>query len=233
MGLMSIVLAGFALGLSLIVAIGPQNALLIKQGIKRESVGVVIAICLISDVVLIFGGTAGVGVLVENFPIALTVLKYGGAAYLIWFAFTCFRDAVRPNATGLDTGANKVEEVASFDGTAPAGGSTVATKTKVKRAPERTWVKPALAALAFTWINPVTYIDVLVMLGGIANQYGTDDRWLFALGAIFASTIWFPTIGFMAGRFSSTLAQPRVWRIINFAIGTIMSFLVFKLLFLV
>lgn len=228
---MSIVLAGFALGLSLIVAIGPQNALLIKQGIKRQGVTAVVIVCMVSDVLLIFGGTAGVGYLVDRFPMALTILKYAGALYLAYFTFLCFRDAFKKDAEAIKTEHHDLQEVASFDGSTRG---TLATRTRITpRTQQRAWLKPALAALAFTWLNPAAYIDVLVMLGGVANQYGTDGRWLFATGALCASVLWFPTVGFGASKFSDVLAQPRVWRIINFAIGCIMVALTYKLLFLV
>src|SRR5699024_4355635 len=101
MSTLSILIAGFALGLSLIVAIGPQNALLIKQGIKREHVWVVIAICALFHSILIIGGTAGVGHLVETFPNALVVLKYLGAIYLAYFAYLGRRDALRDKVETL------------------------------------------------------------------------------------------------------------------------------------
>lgn len=225
-------LAGFALGLSLIVAIGPQNALLIKQGIKRQGILAVVAVCAISDIILIYGGTAGVGYLVDRYPLALTLLKYGGAAYLAYFTWLCFRDAFKRDAEAITAEPNELQEVTSFDGT--TGGTAVATRVQTK-APvrERVWVKPMLAALMFTWLNPATYVDILVMLGGVANQYGTDGRWLFATGAVCASLLWFPTVGFGAAKFSDVLAQPRVWRVINFVIGCIMAGLTYKLLFLV
>mgnify|MGYP002758258384 FL=1 len=83
--------------------------------------------------------------------------------------------------------------------------------------------------MALTWLNPLAYVDVLVMLGGIANQYG-DGRWLFALGAMCASAVWFPTVGFGAARMSHTLAKPQTWRMVNFGIGCVMILLTFKLL---
>ncbi|QPK80043.1 amino acid transporter [Corynebacterium lizhenjunii] len=242
---MSIVLAGFALGLSLIVAIGPQNAFVIKQGIQRNHIGAIVAVCAISDVFLILGGTAGVGVLVDRFPTALMVLKYCGAAYLLYFAFVCFRDAFRADGQALNTADApelnpdpllSVGPDASIDGEDPTDGrsftedgSSVATLTR-QRLHTRTWVKPVLGALALTWLNPGTYVDVLVMLGGIANQYGPSGRWAFAAGAILASFCWFPALGFGAARFSHVLERPKVWRGINVAIGCVMLALTVKLL---
>lgn len=90
-------LQGFLVWMSLIVAIGPQNALVIRQGLLRRSVGAVIAVCMAGDVALVFGGTAGVGVLVDRAPVVLTVLRWVGVAFLLWFASTAVRDAVRPS----------------------------------------------------------------------------------------------------------------------------------------
>lgn len=217
---MSVLLAGFALGLSLIVAIGPQNAYIIKMGVKRDHIGAIVLACLLSDVILIAGGTAGVGYLVERFPTALVVVKYLGAAYLIYFGYTCFRDAFKKEQEALvveQTDPTHVE-------TATGGGIGTLTRTK-----SDTWVKPVMGAMALTWLNPLAYVDVLVMLGGIANSYG-DARWVFAAGALCASAVWFPTIGFGSYRLSKTLAQPRTWRYVNFAIGCVMIALTFKLL---
>ncbi len=241
---MSIVLAGFVLGLSLIVAVGPQNAMLLKYGIRRDHIGLIIVVCALSDVILITSGTAGVGYLVERFPNALEALKYIGAAYLAFFTFTCFRDAFKTKGEAIDvesTSPNSTEEVATFDGDGDSTGGvgtehgSVATATttqrqEIKRSPS--WVKPLLTALALTWLNPGAYVDVLVMLGGIANQYGDPGRWLFAGGAIAASFTWFPVIGFGAARFSHVLSRPEVWRWINVGIGVIMIGLTLKLLLL-
>lgn len=240
MSTVSIIIAGFALGISLIVAIGPQNALLLKQGIKRDHVWVVIAICAVSDIILILAGTAGVGYLVDTFPTALVILKYLGAAYLAYFTFLCFKDAFRDKVETLspaETSPNKTQQVDSFDGgstTVGTGGTTVDTRkrtTKLRRQLQKsTWMKPALATLAICWLNPAAYVDVLVMIGGLANQYGTDGRWLFAAGSITASMLWFPTIGLSAAKFSHVLARPAVWRAINFGIGCIMIALTIKML---
>lgn len=228
---MPIVLAGFLLGLSLIVAIGPQNAYVIKMGIKRDHIGHIVLACLLSDLLLIAGGIGGMGILVEKFPTGLALIKYLGAAYLIYFAFTCFRDAFR-----------KQQEAQIFESTAASyyAASTVPTpddaasrQTRalqtLPRTTARTWLKPVLGALALTWLNPLSYVDALVMLGGIANHYG-DDRWLFGLGALSASLLWFPTVGLGAARLSRVLAKPMTWRYVNFAIGCFMITLTVKLL---
>lgn len=89
---------GLVTGLALIIAIGAQNAFVLRQGIRREHVGVVVALCMVSDAVLILGGTAGIGALVSRFPLALDVLRWGGAAYLAWWAVRSFVSALRPSS---------------------------------------------------------------------------------------------------------------------------------------
>lgn len=214
---MSVFFSGVVIGLSLIVAIGPQNALIIKQGIKREHVVSILVVCLLSDVFLILGGTLGVGMLIERAPLFLVTLKWFGAAYLAYFAFTCFRDALRPAETTV------VEEVSPGFST-HTSPSPPATRTKTS------WRKPVLTALAFTWLNPAAYIDALVMLGGIANQHGDVLRWYFAAGALLASCIWFPTIGFLSVKGASILQRPTMWRNINIVIGLVMVYMTVKLI---
>lgn len=189
-------IAGFLAGLSLIVAIGAQNAFVLRQGIRREHVAVVVAICALSDAVLIVAGTLGIGTLVTTFPAVLVALKWLGVAYLLWFAFTSFRSAV--HAQGLQESAPRT------------AGSVVAT------------------TLALTWLNPHVYLDTVVMLGNLANQYG-DLRWTFAGGAMTASIVWFTGLGFGARLLARPLARPQVWRGIDIAIGLVMVAIAIKL----
>ena len=156
---MSIALNGFITGLSLIIAIGPQNALLLRQGLKRVAVTHVIAVCLISDVFLIVGGTLGVGVIVEKAPIVLVALKWLGFFYLLYFAYTCFRDALKSHSLTVDESAPSTpdngETLVSTSGTDNgAGGVAVAQRTMAPAKTQPNWVKPVIAALVFTWLNP-------------------------------------------------------------------------------
>ena len=95
--------------------------------------------------------------------------------------------------------------------------------------PQRTWVRPALAAVALTWLNPSAYLDSLVMIGGLANQYGDPGRWLFTGGALLASFIWFPVVGYGAGLLAGPLSSPKVWRVLNVAIAAVLAGLAVKL----
>jgi L-lysine exporter family protein LysE/ArgO len=91
-------ITGLLTGLALIVAIGAQNAFVLRQGVRKEHVGAVVAVCMAGDAVLILGGTAGIGALVTRFPEALEVLRWAGAAYLLWFAARSFMAALRPSS---------------------------------------------------------------------------------------------------------------------------------------
>lgn len=231
---MSIALAGFALGMSLIVAMGPQNILLIKQGIRREGITAVILVCLLSDVILFIAGTLGVGVLTESFPVILAGLRWAGVIYLGWFAIVSFRDALRPRTTAptviADSPASGAGDITGA--AAGRGGTAVATLPRVRRpetAPRRVWVKPMLLAIAVTWINPGAYLDSLVMIGGMANQYGDTGRWLFIGGCLTASLVWFTGIGYGAGALSRPLSNPKVWRVLNVVFGVILVALAAKL----
>ncbi|QGU07150.1 Arginine exporter protein ArgO [Corynebacterium occultum] len=228
MKLMSIVLSGFLLGLSLIVAIGPQNILLLKQGVRREGITAVILVCLISDVILFTAGTLGVGVLTESAPLVLEVIKWAGVAYLGWFALLALRDALRPGEVKI------VEESAprASNEVVPSGsGSAVLTRTRVLPSPtrikeqalSRPWFKPMMLAIALTWLNPGAYLDSLVMIGGIANQHGDTGRWLFSGGAFLASLLWFPVVGYGARLLSRPLSSPRVWRVLNVIIAVVLG----------
>lgn len=193
-------LQGVLLWASLIIAIGPQNALVIKQGLLRQGVGAVITVCIVSDVLVVIAGTLGVGWIVERAPWALTWLRYLGVIYLLWFAWTCFKDALKPQA--LDVSASEI--------------------------PGQRTRNPAVAAILMTWLNPAFYLDGVVMYGGLANQFG-DQRWILGAGALTVTLLWFPIIGYGAQALSGSLAKPRVWQIINAVIGIIITIIAIRL----
>ncbi|WP_245717246.1 LysE/ArgO family amino acid transporter [Nocardia jejuensis] len=186
-------LSGLGFGLSLIVAIGAQNAFVLRQGIRREHVLPVVAVCAASDVVLMSVGVAGFGTVMEKAPVLLTFAKYAGALFLLGYAFLAARRAF--SASGL-----------TADGGAPiALGAAIAT------------------CLAVTWLNPHAYLDTMVLLGSFASTYATPDRWFLAAGAILGSIIWFVSLGFGARLLAPVFAKPRAWRILDTVIATVMT----------
>jgi len=202
------VLAGLGLGLSLIVAIGAQNVLVLRQGIRREHVLAVVIICALSDAALIAAGVAGLGFVLSAAPWLVVVARWAGALFLLSYGILAARRAWRGGeeltAEGADPGSPE----------SPASGD--ATKlTRTRLAPV------VLTTLALTWLNPHVYLDTVLMLGSIAATHG-DQRWLFAGGAIAASLLWFTALGFGARYLGRWLRTPRSWRILDAVIAVIM-----------
>lgn len=202
------VLAGIGLGFSLIIAIGAQNLFVLRQGLRREHVVVVAAICAVSDAVLIILGVSGVGLVLQAVPWLIDVVRWAGAAFLVVYGLLAAKRAWRPAPQAL--GVVEAEE--------DAGGTTgdaTRTATRTRLAPV------VLTVLALTWLNPHVYLDTVFLLGTVANTHG-EDRWLFAAGAASASLVWFFSLAFGARYLSRWLATPRAWRILDAVIAVVM-----------
>ncbi|MFG2961436.1 LysE/ArgO family amino acid transporter [Streptomyces sp. NPDC048291] len=178
--------AGFGSGLSLIVAIGAQNAFVLRQGIRRDAVLVVVGICALSDAALISLGVGGVGAIVVAWPGAVRVVGLVGGAFLLCYGALAARRVLRPGASGLRTEGE-------------AAGSR-------RRA--------VLSCLAMTWLNPHVYLDTVFLLGSLAADRG-DLRWTFGLGAALASLCWFSALGFGSRLLGRYLAGPAAWRVLD------------------
>lgn len=179
-------LTGLAMGLSLIVAIGAQNAFVLRQGLRNEHVFAVALTCALSDAVLILIGVAGFGSLVARLPWIDPVMRWGGAAFLVAYAARSAWSALR--STGALTG----------EGTAAKAG-----------------LGPVLlACLAFTWLNPHVYLDTVVLLGGLSTQIPGREA-LFAAGAMTGSFLFFFALAYGATRLRPLFARPAAWRILE------------------
>jgi L-lysine exporter family protein LysE/ArgO len=186
------VAVGFATGLTLIVAIGAQNAFVLRQGLRREHVLPIVMLCGAADALLIAAGVAGLGSLLTAQPVALDVARYGGAAFLAGYAVLAARRAARPQAlTAADRGPT-------------SRGAAVIT------------------CLGFTFLNPHVYLDTVLLLGSLASQHGDDGRWMYGIGAVLGSFTWFFALGFGARWLSRFFAQPRAWRILDAFIAVVM-----------
>ena len=185
-------LAGFALGFSLILAIGAQNAFVLRQGIRRAHVGAVVAACALSDIVLIAAGVAGFGTLVAAAPMLGPAARWGGAVFLVVYGALSLRRAAF------------VRETLSAEGAAE---------------PSRT--RAVLAALAFSWFNPHVYLDTLVLVGAVAAQYG-PGRWAFGAGAATSSVVFFIALGYGARLLAPLFARPAAWRVLDAGVGLLM-----------
>ena len=188
-------LLGLGTGLALIIAIGAQNAYVLRLGIagRLRIVAVVVAICALSDALLIAAGVLGIGVVIEKAPIALVVIRILGSGFLIVYGLMAARRVFRPQALE------------------PAGQKgSISLKTA------------ALTTLALTWLNPHVYLDTIVFLGSVANQQGADERWWWAAGAMTGSLLWFSVLGFGARLLRPFFARPNSWRILDAVIAVVM-----------
>lgn len=200
-------LAGFGLGLSLIVAIGAQNLFVLRQGLRREAVVAVALVCTVSDALLIAVGVSGLGALLQAVPWLVEVVRWAGALFLVGYGLLAARRAWRPSGEVLR---------AEPDAPAPGGGG-VALATAARR---RTATVVA-TCLALTWLNPHVYLDTVFLLGSVASTHG-DGRWLFAAGAMAASAVWFFSLALGARFLSRWLSTPRAWRVLDAIIAVVM-----------
>ena len=184
-------LVGFIASFTLIAAIGAQNAFVLRQGIRREHVLPVVALCTVSDIVLISAGIAGVGALINAHPSALNIAKFGGALFLVGYGLLAARRAWRPSSL-----------------------------TPSEAAPTRL-IEALLTCAALTFLNPHVYLDTVVLLGALANEH-RDERWLFGVGAVAASAVWFVGLGLGARQLAGLFARPLTWRILDGLIAAMM-----------
>lgn len=184
---------GMAASAGLIMAIGAQNAFVLRQGIRREHVAAVVAFCAISDAVLIALGTAGIGAASAHFPLAIPLLMVGGILFLSVYGLRAARRAWRPDGQGLNA----------------QGGVPMALSTAL------------LQVAAFTWLNPHAWLDTTVLLGSLANAQG-EQRWVFAAGAMTASLLWFTLLAWAAGRLAPLFRRPQTWRVFDAGVAMMM-----------
>ena len=194
-------IAGFSLGLSLILAIGAQNAFVLKQGLKKHHVFLVCSICAMSDAILIALGVAGFGEIVKRFPSIELIARYGGAAFLFAYAIKSF--------------------ISSF--------AKTHALTPSDALPESAW-KTALICLAFTWLNPHVYLDTVFLLGAISTKFEATII-EFTAGAMSASFVFFFTLGYSAKLLRPFFEKPQSWKALEFFIGIIMLFIAASLVF--
>ncbi|MEM7197183.1 MAG: LysE/ArgO family amino acid transporter [Pseudomonadota bacterium] len=202
-GLLFPAFQGFFTGGSLIVAIGAQNAYVLRQGLLRQGVFSVISICAVSDAILILLGCFGFGALLSD-PIVIALASAIGAVFLlIYGALACKRAIFAKESLHADD--TKNEKNASL-------------------------VTIASTAMILTWANPHVYLDTVLLLGSIAAQYEGGLRVSFASGAILASFVWFIVLGVGARALSPLFAKPITWRILDLTIATIMWLIAISLI---
>lgn len=183
---------GFLLGFSLILAIGSQNAFVLRQGIRRQHVLLIVTICAVSDALLIGAGVLGLGALIRTWPALVFWATLGGVAFLATYGLLAFRRALKPG------------RLVAADGEAMS------------------WRVAALATLAFTLLNPHVYLDTVILLGGISARYPVDSRMFFWAGGALASFTFFFALGFGARLLAPFFARPSAWRILDGVIALVM-----------
>ncbi|WP_086981960.1 LysE/ArgO family amino acid transporter [Vibrio aphrogenes] len=190
----SVALKGAAISGSLIVAIGSQNAFLLKSGLKNNYVMLVATICFLGDVLLISSGILGVGALLHQAPLLTKILTLMGVAFLCWYGLMSAKSAWQGN--------NQL----SID----------------KKEVNRNWVSVALMTLAMTFLNPHVYIDTIVVLGGITSSLNFDEKKWFLLGSLSASAIWFYGVAYIAKKLIPLFEKPRTWQVLDSVIAVVM-----------
>ena len=175
------------------MAIGAQNAYVLRQGVLRTHIGTVVLICAASDVVLIAAGVAGLGAVVIHRPGLLAALRVAGGTLLLAYGAVAARRALSAAHNSLQT-----------------------------RTPNSTRGSVAAAAVGFTWLNPAVYLDTLVLLGTVASSHA-HARWWFGIGAAVASVVWFTALGFGARLLTPVLHRPEAWRLLDAFVAVVMT----------
>jgi L-lysine exporter family protein LysE/ArgO len=192
---------GFAVSATLIVAIGAQNAFVLRQGIRREHVAAIVLFCVLADLVLIGAGVAGLAKLLGKAPVLTSTLTIAGAAFLLWYGIHAMRRAMKPQS--LQAGASG----------------------------ERLTLRQVLAqAAGFTFLNPHVYLDTVLLMGTVGARQALDGRIAFVGGAACASAVWFTGLGFGARLLAPIFARPSAWRKLDTLVGLTMITLAAMLL---
>lgn len=194
-------LSGFSLGASLIIAIGSQNAFVLRQGLQCQHVFTVSTICFLCDSLLISLGAGGFSAVVASSPLLLKVTLWGGVLFLLAYGLRSFAAALKPGTLepGTDTGA----------------GAPLA--------------QVMLTTLSLSLLNPHAFLDTVVLLGSLAGHYAGASRLFFALGAIAASCAWFYGIGYGARALAPLFRKPQAWRALDILVGCTMWGIALKL----
>ena len=185
-------ISGFLISISLILALGPQNVFVLRQGLLRSHVFASCLVCSISDALLIAAGVLGVGLFISEIEGLATWMSVGASIFLIFYGFLRVKSALNPKGLEIDDSESK-----------------------------ELW-PTILAGLAFTYLNPHVYVDTLLLIGGASSSYTGDHKVMFGIGAATASFVFFFSLGYGAKSLSPILNNPESWKIIDLFIAGIM-----------
>jgi L-lysine exporter family protein LysE/ArgO len=184
---------GFLLMATLIVAIGAQNAFVLRQGIRKEHVAAIVAFCALADLILMSAGVAGLAGVLGRSPVLVALLTAGGSVFLVWYGVQALRRASQPQSLRAATG----DESLTLRGA-------------------------ITQAAGFTLLNPHVYLDTVLLMGSIGTRQPPDMRVWFVGGAACASGVWFTTLGYGARLLAPIFARPRAWQVLDTAVGLTM-----------
>lgn len=188
------------LGAALILPLGPQNAFVMNQGIRRQFHIMTAALCTLSDVLLIYAGIFGGSALLMQSPWLLALVTWGGVAFLLWYGFGA-----------LKTAFGSTIELANAEAMRQGRWRIIATM------------------LAVTWLNPHVYLDTFVVLGSLGGQLDEEPKRWFALGTVSASFLWFFSLALLAAWLAPRLRTVQAQRVINTLVGLVMWFIALQL----
>ncbi|MFZ6642512.1 LysE/ArgO family amino acid transporter [Undibacterium sp. TC4M20W] len=199
--MLAFILKGMGMSAGLIMAIGSQNAHVLRMGLRKQHVALTVMICIACEMLLILAGVAGIGGMINSQPVLLTIARWGGAAFLIWYGVRSLRAAASQQSLVAEAG-----ELSLTAG------------------------KATLAVLGATLLNPHTYLDTVVLLGAIGGQQPGNGKYWFAVGAVLNATIWFAALGFGARLLAPWFAKPVAWRVLDSLVGIVMLMLAINLM---
>ncbi|MAD42119.1 MAG: amino acid transporter [Arcobacter sp.] len=202
--MLDIYIKGFVVTFSLIVAIGAQNAYILKLGLLRQYVGIAVTLCILFDTLLISAGVLGLGFFIKGNQLLINSIAIFGIVFLTFYAFLSFKSALKNESIQID---DQVK-------TNPLG-------------------KVISMLLVFTFLNPHTYLDTILLIGGIGANLNDDLKLYFLLGAISGSSLWFISLGYGARLLIPLFKKPITWKILDISIGIIMLIIAYTLIDLI
>lgn len=202
--MLDIYLKGFVVTISLIMAIGAQNAYILKLGLLKQYVLIAVLMCITFDFILISAGVFGLGYFIQGNQLLINGIAIFGIVFLCFYAILSFRSAFKNASLQVDGNVktNPLKQVVSL-------------------------------ILVFTFLNPHTYLDTILLIGGIGANIENDLKIYFLLGAVSASTIWFFSLGFGARFLIPLFKKPVTWKILDISIGILMLFIAYSLIDLI
>ncbi len=196
-----IIFKGFSVTLSLILAIGAQNAFVLKQGLKKEYIFSIVLLCIFIDIILISSGVFGIGYFISNNPFLINIIAIIGIVFLTFYGITCLKSAFKNEHMNIE-----------------------------KEERKKTFKETIILVLVFSLLNPHTYLDTILLIGGIGASYSLiNEKLFFLLGSFMASTLWFISLGFGSRILTPIFQKSITWKILDVGIAVMMFYIAYSL----